>query len=330
MPVVHIPEVPRRRVWSAVGAIAVASAIVMLTVSGPGVRSVEQASAQEARSSGHPASGLAAGAPRSAAVALARLLPSSGLISVGARPGVRVVEIKVKEGDQVSAGALLAILEGHDAARSQLDLAESRKKRADEEWAARLDAARKAAELSIPRRDQAKRLYDGFAGTLKGKERYDADMALYQVQMEAIKAELELLCWAGRQPSLRAMPRRRPGRHRTTPRPRHSRPSSSWPGPDCGTPKSVRRARPHPEGPRASRRAQLGHPAGDGRRLLDVRQGGGVPDRCADGSAPGDPAEVDILGTRIAGKVTRIGSIVGKNQLTSIDPRACATSASSR
>ena len=37
---------------------------------------------------------------------------------------------------------------------------------------------------------------------------------------------------------------------------------------------------------------------------------------------PGDPAEVDILGTRVAGKVTRIGSIVGKNQLTSIDPRA--------
>ena len=36
----------------------------------------------------------------------------------------------------------------------------------------------------------------------------------------------------------------------------------------------------------------------------------------------GDPAEVDILGTHVAGKVSRIGSIVGKNQLTSIDPRA--------
>ncbi len=37
---------------------------------------------------------------------------------------------------------------------------------------------------------------------------------------------------------------------------------------------------------------------------------------------PGDPADVEILGTRVSGKVTRIGSIVGKNQLTSIDPRA--------
>src|SRR5262249_52131906 len=37
---------------------------------------------------------------------------------------------------------------------------------------------------------------------------------------------------------------------------------------------------------------------------------------------PGDPAEVDILGPGVAGKVSRIGSIVGKNQLASIDPRA--------
>lgn len=36
----------------------------------------------------------------------------------------------------------------------------------------------------------------------------------------------------------------------------------------------------------------------------------------------GDPVEVDILGTHVAGNVSRIGSIVGKNQLTSIDPRA--------
>ena len=36
----------------------------------------------------------------------------------------------------------------------------------------------------------------------------------------------------------------------------------------------------------------------------------------------GDPAEVNILGNRVAGKVTRIGSMVGKNQLTSVDPRA--------
>src|SRR5262249_52945484 len=36
----------------------------------------------------------------------------------------------------------------------------------------------------------------------------------------------------------------------------------------------------------------------------------------------GDPAEVSILGNRVTGKVTRIGSVVGRNLLTSIDPPA--------
>ena len=36
----------------------------------------------------------------------------------------------------------------------------------------------------------------------------------------------------------------------------------------------------------------------------------------------GDPADVDILGTHVPGKVTRIGSMVGTNRLTSVDPRA--------
>ena len=37
---------------------------------------------------------------------------------------------------------------------------------------------------------------------------------------------------------------------------------------------------------------------------------------------PGDPAEVDILGNRVPGKVTQIGETVGGNRLTSVDPRA--------
>ena len=74
-------------------------------------------------------------------------MPASGLISVGVRPGMRVVELKVKEDDQVSAGTVLAILEGHDAARSQLELAEAQKRvrRASKRKPA-LAAARKAAE----------------------------------------------------------------------------------------------------------------------------------------------------------------------------------------
>jgi HlyD family secretion protein len=36
----------------------------------------------------------------------------------------------------------------------------------------------------------------------------------------------------------------------------------------------------------------------------------------------GDPAVVPILDESSAGKVSRIGSVVGKNQLTNLDPRA--------
>ena len=37
---------------------------------------------------------------------------------------------------------------------------------------------------------------------------------------------------------------------------------------------------------------------------------------------PGDPATVQVLGQSVTGRVTLIGSIVGKNQLTNLDPRA--------
>ena len=36
----------------------------------------------------------------------------------------------------------------------------------------------------------------------------------------------------------------------------------------------------------------------------------------------GDPAEVVILGRKVAGKVTRISRLVGRNTLASLDPRA--------
>jgi HlyD family secretion protein len=325
MAVDHIPELPRRRAWSAAGAIAVATAVVMLAASSVGGPSVERASAQESPSSASSKPGDPSSIPRSSAVALARLLPSSGLITVGARPGVRVEEIKVKAGDQVSPGTVLAILEGHEAARLQLDLAEARKKRADEEWTARLDAARKAAEITIPRRDEARRLYNTFGATLKGKDRYDADMALYQVEMQAIRAELDLRLLGG-----------------TLPPPASTKGSATEKSP------------PAPHNPEAAAIQAQVDLAAAGLRDTEIRATGTgrvlkllvLPGELSAGALlqmgdvssmvaraevyqsdvprirPGDPAEVDILGSRVGGKVTRIGSIVGKNQLTSIDPRA--------
>jgi HlyD family secretion protein len=64
---------------------------------------------------------------RSDVRALAHLEPESGAIVVGARPGMRVEQVCVAEGQDVKAGELLAVLEGHDQRERQLALAEAQR-----------------------------------------------------------------------------------------------------------------------------------------------------------------------------------------------------------
>jgi HlyD family secretion protein len=243
-------------------------------------------------------------------VALARLLPASGLISVGARPGVRVVEIKVKEDDQVSAGTVLAILEGRDSARLQLDLAAARRKRAEHERAVRLAAARKAAETTKKRFDDERKLFNQFGPALKGKDRYDAEFALFQVEMQAIKTQLDLdlaqgAATAGETPE-EAILKNQLELAETGVRETEVRAPTSG---------RILRVIAHPGELSSGTLLVMGDVSSMIARA-EVYQAD-VPR-----IRPGDPAEVDILSTRVAGKVDRIGSIVGRNQLTSIDPRA--------
>lgn len=252
--------------------------------------------------------GPIASAPRTSAVALARLLPASGLVQVGVRPGMRVVELKVKEDDNVSTGDVLAILEGHDAARSQLDLAEARKRRADHERSVRLAAARKAADLSRRRHDEAKKLHDQFGGTLKGKDRYDAEMALYQVEMQAIQTQLDLDLAQG------------PDTEETDDRIVRTQvdlAASALRETEVRAPGAGRILRIVAEAGEISSGALL--VMGDVSSMVAKAE---VYQADVPRIKVGDPAEVDILGTRVPGIVARIGSIVGKNQLVNIDPRA--------
>lgn len=77
--------------------------------------------------------------------ALARLEPASGLIVVGARPGARILELRVRAGDSVEAGDLIAVLEGNAQAVAQLALAEAKRS------AARATRDRKRRELALER-----------------------------------------------------------------------------------------------------------------------------------------------------------------------------------
>jgi HlyD family secretion protein len=256
-------------------------------------------------------------------VALAQLLPASGVIAVGVRPGARVVEINVKEDDQVSAGTVLAILEGHDSARRQLDLAAAQKKRSEHERAARLDAARKATEVTDQRLTKGRELFGQFNATLKGKERYDAEMALFQLEMQAIRNRLDLDLAGG---AVTTGGADKPGdpKQPAGPSPEEVILQAQV---DLAA-AAVREAEVRAPGPGRILRV-LAHPGElSAGALLQMGDVSSMVARAEvyQSDVPrirvGDPAEVEILGTQVAGKVGRISSIVGRNQLTSIDPRA--------
>jgi multidrug resistance efflux pump len=73
------------------------------------------------------AGGTAGPITRSEVRALAHLEPESGAIVIGARPGMRVEQVLVAEGQDVKAGELLTVLEGHDQRERQLALAEAQR-----------------------------------------------------------------------------------------------------------------------------------------------------------------------------------------------------------
>lgn len=316
-----IHAVDSRKAW---GAFAFATLVAMALVAWCSAgTAIDAASAQDTRSGRFGDEAPASAAPQNAVVALARVLPASGLISVGVRPGQRVVELKVKEDDEVAVGAVLAILEGHEAARSQLALAEARKQSAEHERKVRIAAARKAADISKRRLDEGRTLYNQFGATLKGKDRYDAEMALYQVEMQAIKTQLDLELAQGADSAgagaktVEAKPT-----SGETPEDRMLRSQVELAA------AALKETEVRAPGPGRILRV-LAHPGEISSGTLLVM--GDVSSMIAKAEVyqsdvprirPGDPAEVDILGTRVAGKVGRIGSIVGKNQLTSLDPRA--------
>jgi HlyD family secretion protein len=316
-----IPAISTRKPW---GAFASATlAVLALGAWGSWGPSIDGASAQEGRSNESDRAVGTSSATRSAVVALARLLPASGLISVGVRPGVRVVELKVKEDDQVVAGTTLAILEGHDSARFQLETAEAQKRRAEHERAARLTAARKAAETSKRRLDEGRTLYNQFGATLKGKDRYDAEMALYQVEMQAIKAQLDLELAQG-EISTEGV-----GKGADAKLPGQISPEDVILKAQVGLADAALRET-EIRAPASGRVLRvLAHPGELSSGVLLVM--GDVSSMVAkaevyQNDVPrvrlGDPAQVEILGQKVTGKVTRIGSMVGRNQLISIDPRA--------
>ncbi|HQU43910.1 MAG TPA: efflux RND transporter periplasmic adaptor subunit [Pirellulales bacterium] len=95
--------------------------------------------------------GQPAGPADSEVVALARLEPENGVVSLNGTPGDRLQELKVKLGDKVDKGSELAVLESRSLRQGELELAETQlreareRKTAEEHYA---DAVQAEAELA--------------------------------------------------------------------------------------------------------------------------------------------------------------------------------------
>jgi HlyD family secretion protein len=320
-------------------AVALALAVVGLVAGTP-------ARAQTARGTAGPAA-------RSEIHALAHLEPESGAIVVGARPGMRVEQVRVAEGQDVKAGELLAILEGHDQRERQLALAEAQR-----------DAARFARRLrreqSALERDRFDRLkqprLDGLRATvadLKGKVGHEAgakpgqtasekeaparpaapglgggmvpqdvrDMLSAQLRAELARTEIQLKEF---EVSLELLDRQRKLEDELN---RDDSPEN------IVIERQVELARSdlasaEVRAPVAGRVLAVSLHAGEVSpgpllTLGDIRTmvaRAEVFQTHVLDVAVGDSADVNILGQTVAGEVTRVGATVARNTITSLDP----------
>jgi len=272
--------------------------------------------------------------------ALARLEPASGLIIVGARPGARIERIEVGPADGITPGQVLAILEGHDQAQAQLALAEAQKTRAlhqrsvqkqklalereqfDKLQKSKLESAMRVFS-SKQRFEDITKLYKELQPTLQGKDRFDLELRYFEAETQNLRGELEIKSY---QIAQELAPRQR----------KLEDEELGEKGPD------VDLLNRQTDLARAGL-AQTEVRAPFGGRVLELMAHAGEVSSgpllaMGDLSAmvataevfqtdvprlrTGDPATVRVLDQSVTGKVTLIGSIVGKNQLTNLDPRA--------
>jgi HlyD family secretion protein len=287
-----------------------------------------------------PASGASGSAGQ--VHALARLEPASGLVVVGARPGARIDKIQVAQGDLVTPGQVLAILEGHDQAQAQIALAEAQKKRAEHQRSVqkqrlalereqfdKLQAAKLQAAARVfgsrQRWSQIEGLYKQLAEdkTLPARDRLDIMLRYFQAENENLRGELEI---KGYETAQQLVPRQRKLEDEEL---------------GDSTPDVALLDRQIELARTGVSQTEVTAPTG-GRILAVLAHAGEVSSgpllelgdlsvmvataEVYQADVPrlrvGDPATARVLETDVVGKVTRIGSVVGKNQLMSLDPRA--------
>jgi HlyD family secretion protein len=271
--------------------------------------------------------------------ALAHLEPESGVIVIGARPGIRVEQVRVVERQNVKAGELLVILEGHEQRQRQLALAEAQKAQLvhqrtvkrrtltiergqfDQAQKAKLDAASRIAFIANQRFDENTKLYKTMGAALQGKDRQEADMRYFESEVQNIKAGLdkEMLEIAQRSvaPQRKLEDEELADKHsdldvldRQIELARADLASAEVraqvPGRVLTVLAHAGEVSPGPLLTMGDVRTMVARAEVFQTNVLDV--------------AVGDSAQVFILGRTVAGEVTRVAESVAKNTISSLDP----------
>jgi ABC exporter DevB family membrane fusion protein len=274
-------------------------------------------------------------------MALGRIEPAGGLVQLGTAPGRRIVAVRVEEGNDVSPGAEIALLEGRDEAQAALALAQASRALAVEQRARRKEqlAIEREREdrLQKPRLDALQSAHDtlnsrlttyraaivAVAPTLPPRDRAEAELGLDRlaiqvgeasVKLEEAKADSDLLA------RKRALEDRELADDAPELKVLDAQVAQAQAALDATTVRA----------PGAGRILRLLARAGEVSSgtiavmgdvaTLVVRAE--VDESIVGRVKAGDRATATIHGTAVAGRVTRVGRIVGFNRLQDVDPRA--------
>jgi HlyD family secretion protein len=274
---------------------------------------------------------------------LARLEPLGGLVVVGVRPGMRVESVLVGQGDVVKAGQPLAVTEGHEVARCELVLAQARKSDALSRRARERSRLALAREGEDKVRQARNVMLDGIDKDLKSEdERLDNRITTFPKEFRAemkqsldeLKSKLDQLRveehktrFEREQSRIDEQLLARKRAHedealadgetedqlldRQIDLARATFAATTVKAPSAGTVLDVML---HPGEISSGHLVALGD-------LTAVAAISEVDQADIESVQVGDLATATILGTVVPGKVTRIGRLVGRNQLANIDPR---------
>lgn len=301
------------------------------------------------------AQSAAASASREGVYAIGRIEPATGLITIGSRPGQRIDEIKVVVGDEVKAGQVLAILEGRRQAEAQLALAELQQRQSAFLRQAKIDKLALEREqfekTGEPRRKAAATVAESLRKLLdKATPLYNVGNAAAAIAPGAVdKAKLEdegkyvelLAKTTQAELDAKLLDIEKELREKQV---KLEDAQVALDDPEkktAGNPEFLLADAQVALAKAGLEQTQVTAPAAG--RILDVMAHAGevgsgqlllmgdvskmvavaeVFQSDAVRVKVGDPASVAILDQKVPGKVTRVGTVVGRNQAVNMDPRA--------